>query len=225
MARKGEHSGDSIRQAASDSVSKGDGVRERVRDLTLGALTSRRFDREAIREVVRAITEGVSLGAAGSGAGAQRSVAEAFRGMDQALAKSVQAGQEAIRQLVDAGRGVSQRELQQALAGLQKIEEDFVATVGQVAESASERVRPEMREALGQATRAGTETSRQVAATMTDLTRTFASASAEFTLAGIEIAGEFGARFAQIAGGVLAGMADALDKPSAEMRAETKKSS
>ena len=195
MAGKGEHSGDSIRQAASESVSQGEGVRERVRDLTLGALTSRRFDREAIREVVRAITEGVSLGAAGSGAGAQRSVAEAFRGMDQAL------------------------------AGLQKIEEDFVATVGQVADSASERVRPELREALGQATRAGTETSRQVAATMTDLTRTFASASAEFTLAGIEMAGEFGARFAQIAGGVLAGMADALDKPSAEMRAETKKSS
>jgi hypothetical protein len=141
--------------------------------------------------------------------------------MDQALAKSVQAGQEAIRQLVDAGRGVSARELQQALAGLQKIEEDFIGTVGQVAESASERVRPDLREALGQAARAGTDTSRQVAATMTELTRTFAGASAEFTLAGIEIAGEFGARFAQIAGGVLAGMADALDKSSAE----TKKSS
>ena len=225
MATKREHSGDSIRQAASESVRQDEGVRERVRDLTLGALTSRRFDREAIREVVRAITEGVSLGATGSGAGAQRSIAEAFRGMDQALAKSVRAGQEAIRQLVATGRGVSDREVQQALAGLQKIEEDFIATVGQVAQAASERMRPEMREALGQATRAGTETSRQVAATTTELTRTFASASAEFTLAGIEIAGEFGARFAQIAGGVLAGMADAIDKPSADMQAETKKSS
>jgi len=225
MAKKGEHSGDGIRQAASDSVRQGESVRERVRDLTLGALTSRRFDREAIRDVVRAITEGASLGAESSGAGTRQSLAEALRGMDQALAKSVQAGQEAIRQLIGTGRGVSERELQQALAGLQKIEEDFVATVGQVAESASERVRPDLREALGQATRAGTETSRQVAATMTELTRTFAGASVGFTLAGIEVASEFGARFAQIAGGVLAGMADALDKPPAEMRAEAKKSS
>ena len=218
MAGKGEHSGDSIRQAASESVSQGEGVRERVRDLTLGALTSRRFDREAIREVVRAITEGVSLGAAGSGAGAQRSVAEAFRGMDQALAKSVQAGQEAIRQLVDAGRGVSQRELQQALAGLQKIEEDFVATVSQVAESASERVGPDLKEVVGRATRAGTDTGKQTAAAVTEFTQRAATASIELTLAGIELAGEVGARFAQIASGVLAGAAEALDKNSSQTK-------
>src|SRR5688572_11656 len=140
MAEKRGHSDESIRQAASDSIRQGDDVRERVRDLTLDALTSRRFDRAAIREVVRAVTEGVSLGAEGSRTGARQSVAEAFRGMDQALAKSVQAGQEAIHRLLDAGREVSERELQQALAGLQKIEEDFVATVSQVADSASERV-------------------------------------------------------------------------------------
>ena len=56
---------------------------------------------------------------------------------------------------------------------------------------------------------------------MTELTRSFAGTSLKFTLAGIEVAGEFGARFAQVASGVLAGMADALDKSSAE----TKKSS
>jgi hypothetical protein len=35
---------------------------------------------------------------------------------------------------------------------------------------------------------------------------------AEFSLTGIGLAGEFGARFAHLASGVLAGMADALDK-------------
>ena len=53
-----------------------------------------------------------------------------------------------MRRIVDTGRGVSD-ELQQALAGLKKIEEDFVATVSKVAESASERVRPELRELVG----------------------------------------------------------------------------
>ena len=219
MAESGEHSQDSIKQSASDSVRQGEDVRERVRDLTLNALTSRRFDRDDIREVIRAITEGASLGAEGSHAGSTRnSLAEALRGMDQALAKSVQAGQEAIRRLLDVGRGVSERELQQALDGLQKIEEDFVTTVSQVAESAGERVRPELREAVGQATKAGTETGRQVAATVTELTRTFAGTSFKATLAGIEIGGEFGVRFAQIASGVLSGMAAALDKSSGEAK-------
>jgi hypothetical protein len=36
---------------------------------------------------------------------------------------------------------------------------------------------------------------------------------AEFTLTGVELAGEFGARFAHIASGMLAGMADALQDP------------
>jgi hypothetical protein len=35
---------------------------------------------------------------------------------------------------------------------------------------------------------------------------------AEFSLGGLELAGDFGARFASLASGVLAGMADALDK-------------
>jgi uncharacterized protein DUF6781 len=218
MAESGKHSDEDIRKAASESIRQGERVRERVHDLLLGALSSRRFDRDAIRETVRAVTEGVSVGAEGSRAGARHSLAEAFRGMDQALAKSVQAGQEAIHRLLETGRGVSDRELQQALAGLQKLEEDFVATVSQVAESASERVRPELKEVVGQATRGGTETGRQIAATMTEFTRTVAGTSLKFTLAGIEIAGEFGARFAQIAGGVLTGMADALDKSSAETK-------
>jgi len=34
----------------------------------------------------------------------------------------------------------------------------------------------------------------------------------EFTFSGIELAGQFSVRFAQMASGVLAGMADALDK-------------
>ena len=221
MAENSERSEESIRQAASDSIRAGENVRDRVRDLMLNVLTSRRFDREAIRETVRVITEGVSLGAEGSRAGTRQSIAEAFRGMDQALAKSVDAGQEAIRRLLDTGRGVSERELQQVLAGMQKVEEDFVTMVSQVAGSAGERVGPELREAVGQATRTGTETGRQVAAAMTEFTRSVAGTSVKAALAGIEIAGEFGVRFAQVASGVLSGMADALDKSSAE----TKKSS
>lgn len=192
---------ETIRQAASESVRAGDDIRQRVHDLMLEALKARRFDRQGIREVVRAVSEGVALGAPASRADMRHALGEAFRGMDEALTRSVQAGHEALRQLVATGRGISDNELKQALGGLRKIEEDFVATLSQVADSANERMRPELRELVSRATHAGTETGRQSAKLM-----------AEFTFAGIELAGEFGVRFAQLAGGVLAGMADALQK-------------
>jgi hypothetical protein len=191
---------ENISQAASESLRQGDDIRRRVHDLTLEALSSRRFDRDAIRDVVRAVTEGMARGAEGSRLGVRHALAEGFRGMDEALSASVHAGHEALRQLVTAGRA-SETELKQAAAGLRKLEHDMVAIVEQVARSANERVRPELAELLRQAAHAGTETGRRSARLM-----------AEFTLGGLELAGEFGARFARLAGGVLAGMADALDK-------------
>ena len=197
---------DSIRQAAIDAMKAGEDVTRRVRDLTLDALRNRSFDREGIREVVRAVTEGMAAAAPASGGTLRQAMGQAFRGMDEALTKSVEAGESALRQMVATGRGVADNEVKQALAGLKKIEEDFVDTVSKVATSANERARPELRALVERATHAGTETGKQTAKLM-----------AEFTFSGMELAGQFSVRFAQIASGVLAGMADALEK-SAEKR-------
>ena len=201
---------DSIRKAASDAMKAGGDIARRVRDLTLESLANRRFDREGIREVVRAVTEGMAAAAPASGGSMRQAMGQAFRGMDEALTKSVEAGHSALRQMVATGRGISDNEVKQALAGLKKIEEDFVATVSQVASSANQRVRPELEDLAKRAARAGTETGRQAAHLMS-----------EFAFAGIELAGEFSARFAKMASGVLAGMADALEKSAAERKKKT----
>ena len=192
---------DSLRKAASDAMKTGEDVTRRMRDLTLDALRNRSFDREGIREVVRAVTEGMAAAAPASGGTLRQAMGQAFRGMDEALTKSVEAGESALRQMVATGRGVADNEVKQALAGLKKIEEDFVDTVSKVASSANERARPELRALVERATHAGTETGKQTAKLM-----------AEFTFSGMELAGQFSMRFAQIASGVLAGMADALEK-------------
>jgi ABC-type transporter Mla subunit MlaD len=198
---------DSIRKAASEAMKSGEEVSRRMRDLTLDALKNRRFDREGIREVVSAVTEGMAAAAPASGGSVRHAMGQAFRGMDEALTKSVEAGEQALRQLVATGRGITDNEVKQALAGLKKIEEDFVATVSQVADSANERARPELRELVSRATHFGTETGRQTARLM-----------AEFTFSGLELAGQFSVRFAQMASGVLAGMADALEKSAADRK-------
>ena len=198
---------DSLRKAAGEAMKAGEDVTRRVRDLTLDALRNRRFDREGIREVVRAVTEGVAAAAPASGGSLRQAMGQAFRGMDEALTKSVEAGEGALRQLVATGRGLADNEVKQALAGLKKIEEDFVDTVSKVASSANERAGPELRALVERATHAGTETGKQTARLM-----------AEFTASGMELAGQFSVRFAQMASGVLAGMADALEKSAADKR-------
>jgi hypothetical protein len=198
---------DSLRKAASDAMKAGEDVTRRVRDLTLAALRNRSFDREGIREVVRAVTEGMAAAAPASGGSLRQAMGQAFRGMDEALTKSLEAGESAVRQMVATGRGVADNEVKQAVAGLKKIEEDFVDTVSKVAASANERARPELRALVERATHAGTETGKQTAKLM-----------AEFAFSGMELAGQFSARFAQMASGVLAGMADALEKSAAEKK-------
>jgi hypothetical protein len=201
---------DSLRKAASDAMKAGEDVTRRMRDLTLDALRNRSFDRERIREVVRAVTEGMAAAAPASGGTLRHAMGQAFRGMDEALTKSVEAGESALRQMVATGRGVADNEVKQALAGLKKIEQDFIETVSQVASSANERARPELRALLERATHAGTETGKQTARLM-----------AEFASSGMELAGQFSVRFARLASGVLAGMADALEQSAAEKKRKT----
>lgn len=212
-----------IRQAASDTIRAGVDIHDRVRDITLLALQNHRFDRRGIREVIRGVTEGVALGAEGSRVDMKQALSEALRGIDQALVKSAQAGSDALKQLASSGKDFSESELKQSLANLKKLEDDFLATVGQVAEAASERVKPELRELISNTQRSGTETGKQLASVMTEFAHRFSVASIDTTIAGLEAASEFGTRFAMLASGILAGVADALRERKTEDQDTTQK--
>jgi hypothetical protein len=211
-------SGDAIKQAASESVRAGVDIRNRIHDVTLLALKSRRFDRHGMQEVVKAVTEGVAMGAEDSRADLRNALAEAFRGLDQALTRSAEAGRSALQQLVITGKDVSDTEIKQALANMKRLEDDFLSTAGHAAEAASEKVAPELKRVLDTARRTGTETGRMAAQNMTELTQRFSIASLDVALAGLEVANLVGTRFAQLAGGILSGIADALAKPPADQK-------
>ena len=212
MAKQTPHdvTHEEIRAAASRAVREATDIRSQMHDITLRALQTRRFDRDGIREVVRAVTEGTALGAERKHTGMRQAMSEALHGLDQALRTSAEAGQEALKQLTSSGRSFSNTELNQVLGNLRRLEKDFLDTAGQVADSASEAVRPELREALRNVGRAGTATGKQVAMTMGDFAQKFGAASFEATLTGLETAADFGQRFSLIASGILSGMADAL---------------
>jgi Family of unknown function (DUF6781) len=210
-------SGEGLRAAASETVREGTDIRAKVHELTLLALNSQRFDRHGMREVIRAVTEGAATGAEKTTTDMRLAMSEALRGMDQALRTSAEAGHMALKTLAATGKTFSDSEFKSALANLRKLEDDFLATVGQVADAASTQVQPGLREALRSARKSGTETGKQVALTMGDFAQKFSAASADAAIAGLEAAGQFGARFAAVASGVLGGLADAL-RASAERK-------
>ena len=200
-----------LREAAEDFVRHGVDRRARVHDLPLAALQSRRVDRDAMRDVFRAVTAGVATGAEGS-PDMRQTLAEGLKGMDQALARSAEAGAGALKQLASSGKTFSDTELKSALATLKQLEDDFVTTVSRVADAATGPVQPELRGALGNLTHTGTETGKQLALAVNELTHRFAVFSVDASIAGLQVAGEFGARFANLASGILSGVADALSK-------------
>ena len=132
---------DSIRQAAVDAMKAGEDVTRRMRDLTLDALHSRRFDRDGMREVVRVVTEGTAMGA-GKKAQMRQAMSEAFRGMDQARTRPPRREGRRFAQHGDHRPRLSDTEIKQAIAQMRRLEHDFLETVGQVARSGDERVRP-----------------------------------------------------------------------------------
>lgn len=205
-----------VEKAAAEAVRRGADIRDKVQELTLNALQGRRFDRHSMREVVRAVMEGAVRGAGENRAQMRHAMSEVLQGLDLALRTSAEAGHVALKQLTATGRTFSDRDFKVALANLRKIEDDFLATVTQVADAANAQVRPELREALRGAQQAGTATGRQVALAMGDFAQKFSAASFDAALTGMEMAGEFGRRFAQVASGILGGMAEALRAPPAK---------
>lgn len=212
MAEEASHeiSNEAIKSAASEAVGQGIDIREQVRDLTLRALSSRKLYPDEVRQVVRAATEGIAVGAANRDRDVRVAVADAVKGLDEAIMKAAEAGRLALEELTSRSRDFSQHELKQALADMKRIEEDFLATVAQVAESAKPVVKSQLNDVLSHMRRSGTDTGVKVASTMNEFTQRMTKAYIDTHVAGLEAAKEFSTRWAQVTSGFLAGLSEAL---------------
>jgi len=203
---------ESIRQAASESVASGEGIRERVRELTLQALQARRLDLHGMREVMRAMTEGISLGAQKRGGDVREALSEAFAGLDQAVSKAAHASSLALKEMSARGREFTDTELKQGLERMRSMEGDLLSAVRDVSQATGGAVKKEWEHLSAHAQHAGTDTGRVVSQTVRDFSARMTSAMGESAVAGMDAARQFGERFAALTSGILAGMSEALRK-------------
>jgi len=209
---------DEIKQAVSTSVEQGVDIREKVRNLTLQALKTRKLSVDEIKSVIGPVAEGISLGAVKRVGEVKSAVTEGLAGLDEALSKAAEATQLALQQLTSQARDFSESDMDWALVNLKRLEEEFLGTVSQVADSATGMIKQEMKDLVAHARRAGTDTGARVAETVNTLGNKVSATLHEGKVTGKEAAREMSVRLAALAGGILAGMADALHEKAEKLK-------
>lgn len=204
-----------LTDAVSASVQQPGDIQSKVRELTLHALRTRRLEPEQIRAVVRAVGEGVSVGAELRVGEIRQAVAAALSGLDEALAKAAQATHLALQELFSEGRDFTEHDVKKALDDLKITEQAFMDTLVQVADAGGSRGKQELRDATEHLRRTGSDTAASVKAALSELGSRVSASVQTGKLSSKEAALAVSARLAETASGIFAGMADAFrDKGS-----------
>ena len=193
--------------AASPVTTEDQVIRERVKGLTSRALQRGRIDPEAVKDIVRTVMGGTPDSLA-AGVQARDLFVDAVRKLDEALVKSASAAHDALQQLATRGKDFTDNDLKEALVSLRKLEQDYAAAAGRIAEAMTGKLRSEMMELAVHAQNLGVEASARVASMMGEFAESMGASP------GVAKIRDAGARMALLASGVLGGVADALREQS-----------
>jgi hypothetical protein len=218
MSDESGFSVDEIRSSAQELLRSGQDVRARLHDLTVRALTRRDLAEKEIREVLGAITEGVSLGAAQRTDEVRAAISDAMGGMDDALGHAAEAMQLALGEVSSHAQDFAEHDLKQSLDELRKLEAMFLETVSRVAQNASGMVKQEMTAMAEHASRTGTGTGERVKAVAEELGNRLRSTAQGAGDAGKRAAREVGSRVALLASRKLADIAAKIEEKAQALR-------
>jgi len=203
-----------VKEAARTAVERGEDIRLDVRDITLKALSEGHLDIKKIRQVIRAVLEGASIGAEGKGELVKDALTDTMAGMDEALAKSAEASKLAIEETAGRVKDFSSHDLKQAADDLLTLEKLFFETVHDITKGTNEMVKVALSDLVKHAQLSGTSVGKTSSDAVTSLNQKLGitlkdtvSASANTTL-------EIGAHIANAAAGMLEGIADKLQSES-----------
>lgn len=200
-----------LEQMTAQAVAQGESLRSTVRDLTLRALQSRELSLSQIKSVIAAVTQGVNLGAAQGRVDADQVFSQALAGMDDALLKVVEASRVALHQITGE-REFRDSKLKKALDDLERLEDEFLATVKKAAAGAGAPFKSQWGGVLEEQMNAGTATGAQVMAMMEQYGSQVQMAARAQRDAGIRAAHALAQNFATLASGVLIGLTEAMQQ-------------
>jgi hypothetical protein len=201
-----------LKGLARESVKQSENLRSAVREMTLKALKGRELTLSQIKRVVKAVTEGVNLGAANTKIDAERVLGEALAGMDEAVLKAVQANHIALQQLSQQGQNLRESHVKKALAELERLEDEFVATVKDATKKGSKQLKDQWASVLQQKQATGLETAAQIEATMEEFGDRMHEAVKQQRRTALKAAEVMAENFTTLASGILIGLTEGLQQ-------------
>jgi len=202
-----------VKQFSQASAKQGEALRQAVEQATLKALQGRELTVRSIREVLKAMTQAASAGAARSGLAApdiEALLAKAVDGMDAALVKAVEAQRRALQQVVDQGVALRETQLKKVVSEIEKMEDLFFTTLQKATADAGDGIAQPWAQALDGMKRKGSATGSSATAAIEQLSGRAREAAREGRALGQKAAEAWMDHYAALANGVLIGMTEAL---------------
>ena len=210
---------DAIVKMFSEATAKqGEALRKAVGDATLKALQGRELTMENIKKVLKTVTTAASTGAAQNVSppvDVEAMLTKAFAGMDGALLQAVEANRKALQQFVDQGAGLQEKQLQGALANIEKMEDTFFATVTKASQTGGGTMQGPWEHVLSAMKIKGTDTGAQATQTVAQLLAQTQTALRDGRSASLKTAQAMLDGYAALVSGVLIGMSEGLQSGGA----------
>ena len=209
--------GDVLREDVRNAVERGLEVQESVRQIALKALTSGKFDTEAMRKVANEAAEGMRLGAARHGTGTREVLEKAFTGLNEAFSGAAQAASLAAKELQGAAaRAFSEGELRQAMDEFKSLQGLTADAMRRAAGGGRDAATDIMRTLAEHATRSGPVVGRQMQASIGEMNASLAKIAQAQMKDALTLGMNAATLFARTASGVLSGIADGIEARRAQ---------
>ncbi|MDH3327154.1 MAG: hypothetical protein OEM38_10600 [Gammaproteobacteria bacterium] len=191
-------------------VADSNDIREKVRLITLKALSERQLDKESINSVVKSIIEGVSEGLGESSEKLKPQLQASMSGIDDALSKSAIAAKLATEEAIGRAEKFAESDLKKAVEDFKGLEDSFIDTINTVARGSGSLVSTALGEIASHLKKTGTDSGKEAINAVNSLSHSLVDAG-KGTVDEIASATQSATgHFASIASGVLAGMADVI---------------
>lgn len=193
-----------VTDAVRAAVKSGADVHQQVKDIILKALTTGQLDMENIKNVTEAVGKGIDEGIAGQDEHAKEIFIHAATALDDALAIAAEASKLAIQEA--ASKVSSQHDFNDAIKDIQDMEGLFIDTLERVATGGSQVIADIVNDFIEHSRRSGTAVGRQALNALNAL-KDLPKVSTDLI---ISSAAATASALAEIAGGILLGIAESL---------------
>jgi hypothetical protein len=199
-----------IKEAIRDAIASDDDIHDKVKTITLNALTKQQLDKENITQVTDAVIKGITEGMSTQSEQAKQAFSHAASALDDALAIAVEASKLAIEEATSKVDAYSHHDLNAATTDLQEVEGMFFETLEKKAKDSGQLVADLIGDFVSHAKQSGTAIGKQTTEALEALKKlppigkeTVISSAVATTVT-----------LAQIGSGILLGIAESLHPSS-----------